>query len=187
MVVDILYKLIKLKVGEQERRPSDPNRNFESGEFTKLFQKALETVDLSFTDGIDWKAFLLSLEELQDEYGKENVGVQAMERKSGGAFVVRIEVTFDADEAKKVELESKITQSYKANLPALEAQYRGELQAKDGEITLYKEKGADMTEIARFLASRPIVEAKELTNRNIYEGGDESRETNLSRVLSGEI
>ncbi len=43
----------------------------------------------------------------------------------------------------------------------LEAQYRAELQAKDREITLYKEQGSNMMEIARLLASRPItVEAK---------------------------
>jgi uncharacterized protein YjbI with pentapeptide repeats len=44
----------------RDRRPSSPNRIFASGEFTKLFQKAFDTVDLIFTDGIDWKAFFQS-------------------------------------------------------------------------------------------------------------------------------
>ncbi len=68
-----------------ERRPSNPNRNFEPGEFTALVQKSIHTVDLIFTEGIDWRAFLLSLKELQDEYGKENVGVQAIGGKTSEA------------------------------------------------------------------------------------------------------
>ena len=59
--------------------------------FEKLFQKALETVDLVFLDGIDWKAFLLSLKELQNEYGQENVDVQGIEKRPGGTFVIRID------------------------------------------------------------------------------------------------
>ncbi len=34
-----------------ERRPQSPDKNFNPGEFTKLFQKALETVELIFKDG----------------------------------------------------------------------------------------------------------------------------------------
>ena len=159
---------IYLKQGQQERLPHDLNRTFKPGEFTKYIEKALNTVDLIFLDGIDWKAFLLSLKELQDEYREENVGVQAIERKSDGAFVVRIEVPPEAD---KAEIESKAKQSYETKLQVLEAQYRAELQAKDREITLYKEQGSNMMEIARLLASRPInVEAKAVgtqDNRNI--------------------
>ncbi|CCQ64390.1 hypothetical protein [Crocosphaera watsonii] len=42
-------------------------------------------------DGIDWKAFLLSLKELQNEYGQENVDFQGIEKRPGGTFVVRID------------------------------------------------------------------------------------------------
>ncbi|MBE9209230.1 hypothetical protein IQ244_22520 [Nostoc sp. LEGE 06077] len=45
---------VYLKSDKQERRPS-------CGEFTKLFQKALETVNLIFTDGIDWKNPLINI------------------------------------------------------------------------------------------------------------------------------
>ncbi|MCW5318433.1 hypothetical protein GTQ43_33370 [Nostoc sp. KVJ3] len=55
-----------MKSNEQERRPS--GRDFVSGEFSKVIQKALNTVDLFFTDGIDWKAFFLAFQELQAQY-----------------------------------------------------------------------------------------------------------------------
>ena len=120
---DVICDYVYLRRGRNERRPSDPNRNFEPGEFTKYIEKALNTVDLIFSDGIDWKAFLLSFSELQDRYGQENVGVQAIERKSGDAFVVRMEVPLDADKAKIEESFWRI--------------YRPILQAKDEQLALY--------------------------------------------------
>jgi uncharacterized protein YjbI with pentapeptide repeats len=147
----VICDYIYLKEGQQERRPCDPNRNFKPGEFTKLFQIVLETVDIVFLDGIDWKAFLLSFKELQDEYGEENVGVQAIERKSGGTFVVRIEVP---PEANKAEIESKAKQLYETKLQVLEAQYRLQLQAKDEQITIYRHHNTDLMNIIKLNASQ---------------------------------
>ena len=55
---DVACDFIYLQPNQQERRPH--NCYFASGEFVTLFQKVLETVDLIFTDGIDWKAFFTS-------------------------------------------------------------------------------------------------------------------------------
>ena len=164
---NVICDYIYLKVGEQERRPSDPNRNFKPGAFATLVQKSVETVDLIFTDGIDWKAFLLSLKELQDEYGKDNIGVQAIERKSYRDFVVRIEVPAEAN---KAEIESGAKESYEANLKILEAQYRAELKGleahnKDEIIMLRKEHNTQILELAKLAASKPItIEAKAMAS-----------------------
>ncbi|MHC5855163.1 pentapeptide repeat-containing protein [Nostoc sp.] len=147
--IDCQY--VYLKSYKQERRPS--SGEFRLGEFTKLFQKALETVDLIFTDGIDWKAFLLSFQELQAEYGEENLSVQAFEKKSGGAFVVRLEVL---PEANKAEIECRIKELYEVKLNALEGMYRKELQAKDEQIIIYKEQSASIMSLAKEMAARPI-------------------------------
>ncbi|MCY7272491.1 MAG: pentapeptide repeat-containing protein, partial [Phormidesmis sp. CAN_BIN44] len=64
------------KQNQQERCPS--TGTFKPGEFTLLFQIALETVDLIFVDGIDWKAFFASFQELQSEYGDDNLSIQAL-------------------------------------------------------------------------------------------------------------
>lgn len=141
-----------------ERRPSNKERNFKPGEFTKLFQKMFQTVDLIFLDGIDWKAFLISLDELQNEYGRENISVQSIEKKSKEAFVVHLDVP---PEANKAAIENKAIQLYENNIKALEDKYRSELNAKDREIEIYKQKSADILELAKLAASRPItVEAK---------------------------
>ena len=157
----VICDYIYLKIDKQERRPSEPNRNFAPGEFTKLFQKALTTVDLIFLDGIDWKAFLLSFKELQDEYREENVGVQAIERKSDGAFVVRIEVPAEAD---KAEIESYTKKSYETNLKVLEAQYRLQLQAKDEQIAIYRQHNTDLLDIIKLKAIQPIQNIIDITS-----------------------
>ncbi|MBD2616320.1 pentapeptide repeat-containing protein [Nostoc punctiforme FACHB-252] len=118
-------QFIYLKSDEQERRPS--SGEFAPGEFTKLFQKALETVDLIFADGIDWKAFFQSFEELRRQYNDEDLSIQAIEKKSGGAFVIRLEVSAEAN---KVAIESHAKELYKTKLLFLEKQYQLELQGK---------------------------------------------------------
>lgn len=70
IICDYVYK----KRCSEERRPR--SGNFASGEFTTLTQKAIETVDICFIDGIDWKAFFQSFQELRSQYGEENLSIQ---------------------------------------------------------------------------------------------------------------
>ena len=73
-----------------ERRPSHPNKNFQPGEFTTLSQKALETIDLIFLDGIDWTTFLTTFQKLQIEDNSSELSIQAIEKKQDGTFVIRV-------------------------------------------------------------------------------------------------
>jgi uncharacterized protein YjbI with pentapeptide repeats len=147
--IDCQY--VYLKNDKQERRPS--KGDFAPGEFTKLFQKALETVDLIFADGIDWKAFLFSFQELQAKYGEENLSVQAIEKKSGGAFIIRLEVP---QETNKAEIETQAKELYEHKLNVLEVRYHNQLKAKDEQIAIYRQQNTDLTEIVKLMAERPI-------------------------------
>ncbi|NJL21116.1 MAG: pentapeptide repeat-containing protein, partial [Leptolyngbyaceae cyanobacterium SM1_3_5] len=149
---DVICDYIFLKSGQEERRPSDSNKSFAPGDFAKLIQKSLETVDLIFSNGIDWKAFAISLEDLGVQYGEQDLAIQAIENKND-AFVIRLNVPPDAD---KGAIERQAMQFYETRLAVIEAQYRSTLQAKDEQIAIYREQSTNMTEIVKLLASRTI-------------------------------
>ncbi len=139
----VICDYIYLKRGQQERRPSDPNSNFEPGEFTKLVEQSIETVDIIFKDGIDWRAFLTSFQDLRVEYGEQNVSIQAIEKKSDGAFVIRLNVPPEAD---KAEVESYAKQSYQNEIQVLKTENRSLLR-----------ENANLNNIVYTLANRPIM------------------------------
>ena len=157
-----------------ERRPHDPNKKFAPGEFTKLFQKVVETVDLIFKDGIDWKAFLASFQKLQVECGSDELSIQAIEKKSGGAFVIRVEVPADAN---KAEVEKYLKREYEYQLKAIEEKYRLQLDLKEEQLTFYRQQSADLMEVVKVQASRPIQNVIE--NQNIQDVN--SRVTSMSK------
>jgi uncharacterized protein YjbI with pentapeptide repeats len=150
-LTDVICDYIYRREGQKERRPS--SGRFAPGEFTKLYEKVQETVDLIFTDGIDWKAFLLSFQELRNKYGDENLSVQAIEKKSGGAFVIRLEVP---PEANKAEIERQAKELYELKLNLVEETYRTQLQARDREIAIYLQHNASLENIISTLATRLI-------------------------------
>ena len=92
-----------------------------------MAQKIPNTVDLIFKDGIDWQTFLKTFQELRVESETEELPViQTIENKGDSAFVIRVKVPDQIDEA---EYERKFWQKYK---PMLEL--------KDKEIKLLSEQ-----------------------------------------------
>jgi uncharacterized protein YjbI with pentapeptide repeats len=157
---------------EQERRPS--NGEFAPGEFTALFQEALNTVDLIFADGLDWKAFFQSFQKLRSQFDDDNLSIQAIEKKSGGAFVIRLEVSQEAD---KAVIESRAKELYERDLQILEAQYQALLQGKDGQIAIYQEwlkaerrDNTDLTGIVEKMADKETSKITQNFNAQIFGG-----------------
>ncbi|MFN6496209.1 MAG: pentapeptide repeat-containing protein [Nostoc sp. DedQUE01] len=155
--IDCQY--VYLKSDKQERRPS--SGEFAAGEFTKLFQKALETVDLIFRDGIDWQAFLTSFQNLQIMCGSEELSIQAIENKNNGAFVIRVNVPLDA---KKSEIEKYLKQEYKLQVKALDNEYRAKLEEKDKRIIeIYRQHSVNIVEIVKTLATQQSINIQAIT------------------------
>ena len=148
---NVICDYIYLKENQQERRPS--HGNFAPGEFVTLVLKISETIDLIFQNGIEWEAFSKSFQNLRVECPNSEISIQAIEKKSDGAFVIRIEVPPDSN---KAELEAIFKQQYETELKAIDARYQGQLQAKDREIEIHRQKSTEFFEITKILASRPI-------------------------------
>ncbi|MEM9136501.1 MAG: pentapeptide repeat-containing protein [Cyanobacteria bacterium P01_F01_bin.42] len=118
-----ICEYVYLKRSQKDRRPREGV--FKPGEFAILFQQVANTIDLIFKDGIDWQAFFQSFQELRSQYADQNLSIQAIEKKRGEAFVVRVEVAEGAD---KVAIESRAKKLYETQLKTLEAQYERQLR-----------------------------------------------------------
>jgi uncharacterized protein YjbI with pentapeptide repeats len=131
------------------RRPSDPNAVFAPGEFTKLFQKSLETVDLIFADGIDWKAFFQSFQELRSRFDEDDISIQAIEKKSGGAFVIRLEVSPEVD---KAAIERQAKEFYSEKLRLLESNYQAQLQMQEENLEHERKRNSQLMRLVEVMA-----------------------------------
>ena len=175
---DVDCQYVYLLRNQQERRPS--SGDFAPGEFTKLFQEALNTVDLIFRNGIDWKAFTYSFNKLVLDNEGTELSIQSIENKGDGVVVVRVNAPPDADKAK---LHSEFNQTYETAVKALEAKYHAELKAKDEQITIYRQQSADMLEITRLMANRPV----SIINKNklMNNSSDQSQNINIGGNVTG--
>ena len=181
-----LLEYSKPGTDDRERRPS--SGEFQPGEFTKLFEEVLNTVDLIFRDGINWQAFVNAFKKVQVENGDTELAIQSIENKGDGVVVVKVAVPDNAD---KEKIHSDFTQNYQLALAAVEEKYKAQLQAKDNEIVIYRQQSAEMTEIVKLLANKPInvqVDNK-VENKNMTNSNDSSRnvevEMNIQKVEGG--
>jgi len=148
---EVICDYVYLQADQKERSPS--KGNFAPGEFTELFQKALETVDLIFRNGIDWQAFLTSFQKVQVEKNSSGLSIQAIENKNKGTFVIRVNVP---PEAHKADVEKYLKREYESELKAVNKKYRYQLQANYEQIATYREQSTDLIEIVKVMAGRTI-------------------------------
>jgi len=135
----------------RERRPS--SGKFAPGEFTKLFQEVLNTVDLIFRNGVDWRAFITAFKKVQVENEGTELAIQSIENKGDGVVVVKVCVPEDAN---KEKIHLGFTQNYELALNAIEAKYEVQLKGKDEQLTIYRQQNADMWLTINKLAEKPV-------------------------------
>lgn len=95
-----VYLLEEPKPGtdDRERRPSGKD-SYQPGEFTTFFAEVVNTVDLIFKYGVDWKAFMESFQQVQRENPGIKLNIQSIENKGNG-IVIKIAVPPETDKAK---------------------------------------------------------------------------------------
>ncbi len=148
---EVICDYVYLQADQKERSPR--SGNFAPGEFTRLFQKALETVDLIFRNGIDWPAFLIAFQKLQVESRGLEVSIQALENKSDAALVIRVNVPPNTN---KAEIENYLKREYEYELKAIDKEYRYQRQASYEQIAIYRQQSANLTEMVKLMGCRTI-------------------------------
>jgi hypothetical protein len=97
----------------------------------KLVQDSLETVDLIFDKGVDWRAFTYSFHKTQIENEGTPLAICSIENKGDGVVLIRVSVPHDIDKGK---VYNDFRQVYEFAQKALESQYQSRLEDKDKEI-----------------------------------------------------
>lgn len=156
VICDYIYLDVDENGEFTKRRPS--NGIFAPGDFAKLVQKEVNTVDFTFRNGIDWLAFAQSSQKFQGQAGAENLDIRSMENKEDGAFVIRVNVPSNMD---KRAIQQIVMEEYDVQVRKIEAEYRAHLQNPEDQIIQYRQENTDLWEVAKLMASRSInVEAK---------------------------
>lgn len=116
-----------------DRLPVNSDQNFKIGEFEQWINiqaEAKQTIDLTFTDGIDWQAFFQSLQGVREQYPDSGVGLQAIEEK-GTAFVIRLKTAPDAPQA---AIESSQKELYNTQLKLSKAEGKIEVLQEMNQV-----------------------------------------------------
>ncbi|TVP65558.1 MAG: pentapeptide repeat-containing protein, partial [Leptolyngbya sp. LCM1.Bin17] len=86
--------------GSRERRPHDPDKIFQPGDFEKFFREMLDTVQILIRNGVDPQAFRTAFEKVMAEYPSINRNsIQAME-KQGSDVLLTLQVPEGTDKGK---------------------------------------------------------------------------------------
>ena len=118
------------------RLPVDPNSTFKPGEFEqwiKVRQGALDTIDITFTEGIDWQAFFQSLQAVRQQHPEANVTMKAVEEE-GGAFVARLKVETELTGEERESLKALVERDVKAFYDRQLAAAHGEIRALERSL-----------------------------------------------------
>jgi uncharacterized protein YjbI with pentapeptide repeats len=148
VICDYIYYELSERETYQERRPHDPNKIFNPGDFQRLIETARETVDLIFSDGIDWKAFLESFHGLQIESENGELSVVGILKRRDGTFVIQIDAPQNMD---KAELEKRFYQKYNKLLQQARYYYQ-KLQLAERDIQSSQRERANLMKIIELQA-----------------------------------
>jgi hypothetical protein len=105
---------------------------------------------------------------LSNDYEEDLVGIQALERKSKNDFIVRFEVSSDADCAALIEDTKRF---YEEDLALTESAYRTQYQFTEQELNRERQHNTDIMKIISQLASTPVtinVESKSILQSDTF-------------------
>ncbi|NEO13650.1 MULTISPECIES: pentapeptide repeat-containing protein [unclassified Moorena] len=121
-------------MGSRERRPHDSNRVFQPGDFEKLYQQVMNTVQILLRNGVNPEAFRQAFQELiAENHDISGDSIQAIERK-GNDILLTLEFPESTDKGK---VEREFLAVYEARLEA--AKQTAMLEAERSHLKDVKE------------------------------------------------
>ena len=140
---DFVFRLYEKKENKfSERLPVDLSSTFALGEFEKWMEVrkgALDTIDITFADGINWRTFFQSLQTVRQQHQDTQISMQAIE-ENNGIFVSRLkvetEVSGEALQQLKADIETQVKATYELQL----AEAKGEIKTLERTLDKAMEK-----------------------------------------------
>lgn len=176
----VICEYVYLQTNQNERRPHQGI--FAPGEFTRVFQVPLETVNLIFRNGIDWQAFFAAFQACQAQDGSNILTIQSLENRLDGGLTIRIAIPIDAN---RLEVEHFLEREYSAQLEVIDKDYRYQLKVKYEQVAAYRQQSANLTDILQRLAEKKVnpgqtinVEARRLVEPLMSPQSDQGKSGN---------
>lgn len=160
--------------GDRERRPHDPDKLFEPGDFEKLYKKIINTVQILLRNGINSEAFHLAFQKIMEENPEiTHDSIQAIEKK-GNDVLVTVEVPEDTDKGK---FEQQFFEVYDLRLAA-------QHQAKLLEAVTRHSQDIKEIAIAAFMNNPSINLTNEVKTENkaMSDSTDQSRNIKIGDI-----
>lgn len=126
---DVNCRYVFLSKDDRDRQPA--SGEFEPGDFARLYQTVVDTFDLIFRNGLDWKIFEASLEEVRRTHPDANLTMQGVDTKGDGYVVIKLQVEGRQD---KGHLHKLLKQDYVERLQAIEGEYQKRLEEQQEQI-----------------------------------------------------
>lgn len=102
-------------------------------------------IDWIFADGIDWQAFLISFQKLQNKF---KLIIKAIENQSEGNLIIRLEISAFAN---RVEVERCLKHEYQVELEALKKKYK--IKYNDQELAINRHNNANLLKVIKLIVN----------------------------------
>ncbi|MEM8779543.1 MAG: pentapeptide repeat-containing protein [Cyanobacteria bacterium P01_G01_bin.49] len=165
------------KKGSRERRPHDPDKVFQPGDFEQLYRKIMNTVQLLLRNGVNSDAFKIAFQKIMAENPEITYNsIQGIEKK-GQDVLVTLEVPEEAD---KGNIEHTFNEAYEAKLEA--AKQTALLEAEKDHKEDIKNLTKDITEITKLALIHQPNLTNIIDNKLMNHSSDSSQNINIRDI-----
>ncbi|MEM8504113.1 MAG: pentapeptide repeat-containing protein [Cyanobacteria bacterium P01_D01_bin.1] len=146
--------------GNRERRPHNPDKVFQSGDFEKFFKEMLDEVQILIRNGIDPIAFRTAFQQLTEKNPAITQGAIKSVTKQGEDVLITLQVPEEVD---KAEVERDFDSGYQLGL-------------KEGRTAAMLESAPKFEKLAFLLAEKDVTT---IQRTEVMTGNDQSQRINI--------